>query len=306
MAFLDNSGDIILDAVLTDTGRMRLAKGDGSFSISQFALGDDEIDYSLYNKTHASGTAYYDLEILQTPVLEAFTNNVSSLNSRLITISDTNVMYMPVMKINELAGPARHAVGAYVVMVDSDTESSEGTAGGKYIYGFNGAAQGDNYIRLDQGIDNVNVAPATTLSPQLRETSYMVQIDNRFASITDASNTSIKVARLIDDDNIATYVFSETDDASTMVTDNGVTTGDNQVIAGARGTILQFSFQASTELNTSIQLFTDLGSTEVASSGPMSLQAASYYIDTNVSVLGLTTGYRIDIPVRFLKKQAAS
>ena len=43
MAFLDNSGDIILDAVLTDTGRLRLAQGDGSFKISKFALGDDEI-----------------------------------------------------------------------------------------------------------------------------------------------------------------------------------------------------------------------------------------------------------------------
>ena len=47
MAFLDNSGDIILDAVLTDVGRERLARGDGSFKIAQFALGDEEIDYSL-------------------------------------------------------------------------------------------------------------------------------------------------------------------------------------------------------------------------------------------------------------------
>ena len=46
MAFLDNSGDIILDAVLTDTGRMRLAKGDGTFKIVKFALSDDEIVYS--------------------------------------------------------------------------------------------------------------------------------------------------------------------------------------------------------------------------------------------------------------------
>ena len=52
MAFLDNSGDIILDAVLTDTGRMRLAKGDGSFLIKKFALGDDEINYELYNKNY--------------------------------------------------------------------------------------------------------------------------------------------------------------------------------------------------------------------------------------------------------------
>ena len=72
MAFLDNSGDIILDAVLTDLGRERLSRGDGSFRIEKFALGDDEIDYTLYDKNHPSGSAYYALEILQTPVLEAF------------------------------------------------------------------------------------------------------------------------------------------------------------------------------------------------------------------------------------------
>ena len=71
MAFLDNSGDIILDAVLTDLGRKRLAEG--NFRITQFALGDDEVDYGLYDKDHPSGSAYYDLEILQTPVFEAFT-----------------------------------------------------------------------------------------------------------------------------------------------------------------------------------------------------------------------------------------
>ena len=72
MSYLDNSGDIILDAVLTDAGRKRLAEGDGSFRITKYAFGDDEIDYSNYNAAHASGSAYYDLEILQSPVLEAY------------------------------------------------------------------------------------------------------------------------------------------------------------------------------------------------------------------------------------------
>ena len=48
MGFLDNSGDIILDAVLTDVGRNRLARGDGSFRIVKFALADDEINYGLF------------------------------------------------------------------------------------------------------------------------------------------------------------------------------------------------------------------------------------------------------------------
>ena len=82
MAFLDNSGDIILDAVLTDAGRARLAAGDGSFKIVKYAFADDEIDYEKYNKNNTSGSAYYDLDILRTPVLEAFTNNTSMMNTR--------------------------------------------------------------------------------------------------------------------------------------------------------------------------------------------------------------------------------
>ena len=129
MAFLDNSGDIILDAVLTDTGRFRLAKGDGSFKITKFALGDDEIDYALYNKNHASGSAYYDLEVLQTPVLEAFTNNTSLLKSKLVSIPRTNLLYLPVIKLNEIysANNARYTSGAYLVAVNKDTEEALGT-----------------------------------------------------------------------------------------------------------------------------------------------------------------------------------
>ena len=92
MGFLDNSGDIILDAVLTDTGRYRLAKGDGSFKITKFALGDDEINYGNYNSSHASGSAYYDLEILQTPVMESFTDNGAMMKSKLLSIGRDNLL----------------------------------------------------------------------------------------------------------------------------------------------------------------------------------------------------------------------
>ena len=98
MAFLDNSGDIILDAVITDTGRYRMAQG--NFKITKFCLADDEINYGLYNKSHTSGSAYYDLNIMQTPILEAFTNNISSCKSKLITISRTNLLYLPILKLN--------------------------------------------------------------------------------------------------------------------------------------------------------------------------------------------------------------
>ena len=86
MAFLDNSGDIILDAVLTDTGRMRLARGDGSFKITQFALSDDEIDYTLYNTTHPSGSSFYGEAIEAMPILEAFPDENQIMKYKLATL----------------------------------------------------------------------------------------------------------------------------------------------------------------------------------------------------------------------------
>ena len=111
MGFLDNSGDIILDAVLTDLGRHRLAKGDGSFKIAKYAFADDEINYSQYRNSnhslgaHPSGSAYYDLDIMQSPVLEAFTNNTSMMKSKLLSIARTNLLYLPILKINEKFNP---------------------------------------------------------------------------------------------------------------------------------------------------------------------------------------------------------
>jgi hypothetical protein len=111
MGFLDNSGDIILDAVLTDAGRARLAAGDGSFKIVKYAFADDEIDYAKYNKNDASGSAYYDIQILRTPVLEAFTNNTSTMKSKLISIPRTNLLYLPVVKLNELGADGNSGGG---------------------------------------------------------------------------------------------------------------------------------------------------------------------------------------------------
>ena len=99
MAFLDNSGDIILDAVLTDLGRRRMAQG--NFRITKFALGDDEVDYGLYNKEHPSGSAYYDIEILQTPVFEAFTATNANINYGLLSFTRTDLLYLPSLVTNE-------------------------------------------------------------------------------------------------------------------------------------------------------------------------------------------------------------
>ena len=85
MGYLNNSV-ITVDAILTTKGRELLARNDGSFQITQFALGDDEIDYTLYNPNHPSGSAYYGEAIDNMPLLEAFPSELQIMKYKLTTL----------------------------------------------------------------------------------------------------------------------------------------------------------------------------------------------------------------------------
>lgn len=85
MGYLDNS-IVTVDAVLTKKGRECLAKGDGSFNISQFALSDDEVDYTLYNSNHPSGSVFYGEAIENMPLLEAFVDETQVMKYKLVTL----------------------------------------------------------------------------------------------------------------------------------------------------------------------------------------------------------------------------
>ena len=85
MGYLDNS-IVTVDAILTKKGRELLARGDGSFKIRQFALSDDEIDYTLYNPSHPLGSAYYGQAIENLPLLEAFPDETQIMKYKLTTL----------------------------------------------------------------------------------------------------------------------------------------------------------------------------------------------------------------------------
>jgi hypothetical protein len=85
MGYLDNS-IVTVDAILTKKGRELLARGDGSFRITQFALSDDEIDYTLYNPSHPLGSAYYGQAIENLPLLEAFPDETQIMKYKLTTL----------------------------------------------------------------------------------------------------------------------------------------------------------------------------------------------------------------------------
>ena len=85
MGYLNNSV-ITVDAILTTKGRELLARNDGSFRITQFALADDEVDYTLYNPTHPSGSAFYGEAIDGMPLLEAFPEETQVMKYKLATL----------------------------------------------------------------------------------------------------------------------------------------------------------------------------------------------------------------------------
>jgi len=313
MGFLDNSGDIILDVVLTDHGRMLLAKGDGSFQITKFALSDEEVDYSLYDRNHLSGSAYYDLDILQTPILEAFTNNSSTMKTRLQTYTNMELLFLPVLRLNQgvsvnmLAGETGVS-GSFAIPVNGETEDNNGSSDalgigrdldGSIKKGFLfGESLIGTVIKVDQGLDTTEISPKRRLDDELKETSYTVQMDNRLCKLVDSQGT-LATFDYLDDDNIAYYTVDLGDTFVTEITDDTVSA--SQVIQGPRGTSLEFRLQSSMDLNTSSFLFEQLGGTVsliMQKSGP---DPDVKFIDSNIRVVGVKTGVMIDIPVRFLR-----
>ena len=342
MAFLDNTGDIILDAVLTDEGRKRLAQGDGSFRIVKFALGDDEIDYALYrnnNNTagrHPSGSAYYDLNILQTPILEAFTNNTSTMNSKLVSYRRNDWLYLPVIKVNN-KGPRSTSNqngtivsyapnGGYVITANksSATEILDygSDVGIKNGYVGPGVQTAQTPIMFDQGLDSKDlVSDMLSDGDPRRETQYLVELDNRFLKLAPAigqQNTASPA--FIDDDNIASYFFSINTDLNFFpqnggdnafpqyqLGDNGgadITSvlGDVATNTGQYGTRFGFKLLSSDSIQLSTRLFTELGRTTTNNYGAAAAASGFQVIDTVVRVTGYTTGYRVTVPLQIIRK----
>ena len=222
MGYLDNSGDIILDAVLTDAGRARLAKGDGSFRIVKFALGDDEIDYSLYQVN--ANTGYEDLRILKLPIFEAFTNNTSTLNSKLLTYSNnTSLLYLPVIQgVDRIGNKGLSSINnGYFAGVNEATYAlmdpipgaaqdpiAARQAGILNTYG-QGNAGGNNIIVYDQGLDSdASLDWLGNTQPDLVEQQYIIEMDNRLLQMITPVGGSLASPSFVDDDSIASYFFS--------------------------------------------------------------------------------------------------
>jgi len=108
MGYLSNA-ELTVDAILTKKGREQLAAGMG-LNITQFALADDEIDYSLYEPAHPLGSAYYDVAIKNTPVLEASPDETQVMKYKLVTLPKNTTRIpvvefgVPTISVNQRSG----------------------------------------------------------------------------------------------------------------------------------------------------------------------------------------------------------
>jgi len=333
MAFLDNSGDIILDAVLTDLGREKMATGD--FSISYFALGDDEVDYSLYNKNHASGSAYYDLEILQTPVLEAFTGTNAAINGGLLTSTATDILYMPILKINDKGISADAIVpdnypstaGKLTWLTDSSNDASAAktistvldlttTKAVKYLSGDTTT----RYVLIEDGLNTTTwkgtAANTTTLitANSLLNSQYYIHYDNRFISsvygpsvgtlLSNATTSAGDIKTIMGGARSATFDLALTNYSTARIRgvlneiyyspSNTIDDTTISAISGPRGNFTAFALTPKNDLGDEYTLF---GST-------LEINAIDCeYIDTTIYIEGVTTGATLQIPLRIVRVQ---
>ncbi len=155
MGFLDHStNNIIIDAVLTDKGRQLLARNDGSFQITRFSFGDDEVDYATIKKF--GRTVGKEKIEKNTPVFEAQTNSDLALKYRMISAANPYLDNLPYLTITTVNGATTLVRGSTPVQVD---------------------------LQVRQNSEN-----NATIEVDLRDTSYIVSYDSRFLNVTGYEN----------------------------------------------------------------------------------------------------------------------
>ena len=192
-----NNSRITVDAILTKKGREALARNDGSFRITQFALADDEIDYTKYNPSHPSGSSFYGEAIDNMPLLEAFPDESQIMKYKLVTLP-RGTAKLPVLDLGYTAITLKQ--GAQLSITPQtlnylDNAQSFETSGYaatiadvRLLSTFNGVG-----INTDAA-NQANNAATTTVGTNVSKTVIGTQINLRATTVNTlfGSNTEIK------------------------------------------------------------------------------------------------------------------
>ncbi len=172
MGFLDGTtNNIIIDAVLTDLGRTALSKNDGSFSITRYSFGDDEVDYGIVEKF--GRTVGKEKVIKNTPVLDANTDSSQALKNRLVSLPDQGLSRVPIFELTAAQGVLNTSGNIPVLSVTKNKTAA---------------------FTLQQSIINEDRVPTSLI-----DTAFIVQADNRFLEINS------RTPNFVTQRNVANY-----------------------------------------------------------------------------------------------------
>jgi len=192
-----NNSRITVDAILTKKGREALARNDGSFRITQFALSDDEIDYTQYNPNHPSGSSFYGEALDNMPLLEAFPDESQIMKYKLVTLP-RGTAKLPVLDLGytaiTLKQGAQLAITPQTLNYLDNAQSFETSgyaatiADVRLLSTFNGVG-----INTDAA-NQANNAATTTVGTNVSKTVIGTQINLRATTVNTlfGNNTEIK------------------------------------------------------------------------------------------------------------------
>ena len=330
-SIIDNSGDIIIVATLTELGRQRAtgARGIGT-QIAKFALFDDEINYELYDKNHSSGSAYSDLEIMQTPVFQPQSKFSSIGRYGLQTRPRTNTLYMLQAQTNELIStiavkPYKDIY--YLAVNDGITGPTLIKHLGERYVMTSGNPNGLG-ILIETGIDDATAGPGDQFTKKrlitangLGGSGVTATIDTRLlaqvlgpgrgsyfnnnggngtiqvnmpltpSTPTRSNSTGQQSAGQVNIRTVENNMVYREDDNEAVTT--------HSVIASARANATRIAFSTRTLTDTD---FAEKGVTNITSNELYGIVGDSYKIIDTMVYLSWANGSMMDLPIRIIKK----
>ena len=196
MGYLNNQV-VTVDAILTTKGRELLAKNDGSFRITQFALADDEIDYTLYNPNHPSGSAFYGEALQNMPLLEAFPMETQIMKYKLATLP-RGTAKLPVLNLGYSAVTLKQGAS---LAITPQTLNYLGNAQAYETSGYSATISDVRLMSTFTGIGinstaaiNANATSTTTLGTNVSTTVIGSQINLRATTVNTLFGTNTQLA----------------------------------------------------------------------------------------------------------------
>ena len=338
MAFKNTSNTIIIDAVFTELGRKKIAKG--KFKVVKFSLGDDELDYSLFEPASASFESYTP-ELESQPLLEAYSDHTKNIEYGLMSYTRNDLLYLPVLKINSKtevsAQPQNMGTGSfYYLSVNDETTTKlnqiQTTSGSQFGFLTSNVPEKTKII-IESGLDVVpdlswmsyEERDKYLVKTNLLDQNFFVLADNRFIDkILGASPTSkfrnypdglvevnfesLRAAHATSYPNqFDKYVTFLIMGIPNHMSDHGIAfeglANRTSALGGLKGTVTAFNLIVEPSLKINSTGTRDFKYQEYGKIDQTLFDEVNKfdYIETPLYVVGTTSNARIHVPLRIIR-----